>query len=156
VVAVALVCLALGTAAFVASRWVQSSAATKFDEVGQPIGPDQDASAATPGVDAQTEPADVPPEASELNPMRISAKNIQPWPLSVESTLLACHQLPATDQVASGQMLASVTVTTDDGTTYAVNGTARGRMAQEGWSDVRDIWADGDLGQIIDLGLMIC
>lgn len=29
-------------------------------------------------------------------------------------------------------------------------------MAQEGWSDVRDIWADGDLGQIIDLGLMIC
>lgn len=74
----------------------------------------------------------------------------------MDSALLARQAVPAADQVASGQTPASITVTTDDGSTYAVNGIARSRMAQEGWSDVRDIWADGDLGQIVDLGLTIC
>lgn len=101
--AITLAVVALVAAVFLATRWVQSSADSKFDEVGKPVGAGQENDGGTPVDGSAAGTSTPPPGASELNPMRISAENIQPWPLSIESTLLACHQLPEADQVASGR-----------------------------------------------------
>lgn len=57
----------------------------------------------------------------------------------------------------------SVVFVTDD-TIYALNGLARGRMEQEGWREIHEIWLDNldlpgtkiSIGPLIDLGLGLC
>ena len=48
---------------------------------------------------------------------------------------------------------------------YAMNGLARGAMAQQGWKDINEIWKDNpagsltpkvDIGPFIDLGFDLC
>ncbi len=70
------------------------------------------------------------------------------WPLTVDSGVLACE---------GG---AAVTFTAPDGTTYAVNGTAR---TVTDYPDIDPIWADTagplpkkNIGPLIDLGLALC
>jgi hypothetical protein len=71
------------------------------------------------------------------------------WPLTVDSGMLRCEGVGA------------VTFTADDGTTYAVNGTARGL---DQWPDIDRIWADNpdvkglkiDISPLIQRGLRLC
>jgi hypothetical protein len=73
------------------------------------------------------------------------------WPLTVERGLLSCRQ-------------GSAIVFGAGDTAYAVNGTARGRAADNGWLDIEAIWAPNpemkglrkDIGPLIDLGLSLC
>jgi hypothetical protein len=75
------------------------------------------------------------------------------WPLTVEEGTLSC----------SGP--GAVTFTTDDGTTYWVNGTAGGMADEKGWLDIKPIWAKNpnpiygprkSIGPLIDDGLKFC
>jgi hypothetical protein len=73
------------------------------------------------------------------------------WPLTVEGGLLSCRG-------------GSAIVFGSGGDAYAVNGTARGRAADNGWLDIDAIWAPNpeipgtkkDIGPLIDLGLSLC
>jgi hypothetical protein len=66
------------------------------------------------------------------------------WPLTVDSGTLHCERAG----------LDAVTFTADDGTTYAVNGAARGT---DEWPDIDQIWADNPdaKGLKIDIGPLI-
>lgn len=74
------------------------------------------------------------------------------WPLTVESGMLRCE--------GSGGV-GDVTITTPDGTTYWVNGLAKGRHR---FADFNAIWADDpdlqglkvDAGALTDAGLALC
>jgi hypothetical protein len=70
------------------------------------------------------------------------------WPLTVDSGTLDCWGPGA------------VTFTTEDGTTYALNGTALGWADENGWSRDKqgEIWNPnkGDIGALIDDGLALC
>jgi hypothetical protein len=69
------------------------------------------------------------------------------WPLTVDGGTLHCEGAGA------------VTFTTDDGTTYAVNGLALGMHK---WPDIDPLWADAsgglkkDIGPLIERGLSLC
>lgn len=73
------------------------------------------------------------------------------WPLTVGSGTLRCDG-------------SAVTFTSADGTTYWVNGTAGGQAEEQGWANVRSIWADDpayeglkiNIGPLIDDGLELC
>ena len=73
------------------------------------------------------------------------------WPLTVDSGTLHCERVG----------LDAVTFTADDGTTYAVNGAAKGT---DEWPDIDRIWADNpdvkglkiDIGPLIQRGLRLC
>jgi len=105
---------------------------------------------ATSGRPTTTRP-DVGPNARYLT----RADFGKDWPLTVDSGVVHCTKGSA------------VTFETG-GDTYAVNGTARGFMEQEGWEDITDspIWAENpdypgvglkiDIGVIIDAGLDLC
>lgn len=76
------------------------------------------------------------------------------WPLTVSGGTLGCQNPGA------------VTFTTDDGTTYWVNGTAGDVADQHGWQDIKPIWQKDphpvipgqrlDIGVLIDAGLKLC
>lgn len=78
------------------------------------------------------------------------------WPLTVESGTLRCDPPSA------------VTFTTEDRTTYWINGTAASMADGNGWLDVEAIWADDpdptyegldlkiSIGPLIDDGLTLC
>jgi hypothetical protein len=74
------------------------------------------------------------------------------WPLTVDSGTLRCEGAGA------------VTFTSEDGTTYWVNGAAGGQADERGWSNIRSIWADDpsleglkiSIGPLIDDGLELC
>jgi Protein of unknown function (DUF2511) len=78
------------------------------------------------------------------------------WPLTVESGTLRCDPPSA------------VTFTTENGTTYWINGTAASMADGNGWLDVEPIWADDpdptyegldlkiNIGPLIDDGLTLC
>jgi Protein of unknown function (DUF2511) len=75
------------------------------------------------------------------------------WPLTVSGGVLRCEE-PSL-----------VTFTTDNGTTYAVNGSARGFSEDRGWvDDISPIWRDDpafsglkiSIGPLIDDGLALC
>ena len=69
------------------------------------------------------------------------------WPLTVDSGTLQCEGAGA------------VTFTTEDGTTYAVNGLASG---MDRWPEIDSIWADApgglkkNIGPLIQRGLALC
>jgi len=73
------------------------------------------------------------------------------WPLTIEEGTLACVPGNRIVLFANGQV-------------YAVNGLARGNMAQRGWRDIQEIWADApgdlglkkDIGPLIERGLTLC
>jgi len=62
--------------------------------------------------------------------------------------------------------MGAVTFTANDGTVYWVNGTAGNVASQNGWNDIRSIWAKPahplfagerkDIGVLIDAGLKLC
>ena len=74
-----------------------------------------------------------------------------PWPFTVEEGVVRC-------------LGGSAVVLIAEGTTYAINGLARGRIADEGWSEVEPIWLENpsipgtriDIGPVIDIGLDLC
>lgn len=98
----------------------------------------------------------LPNSFSGLNPSRIFARDFDPWPFTLDTGLLKCEGTETTSVI--------VIFGADDGTIYAVNGSARSVMEQRGWHDVQEIWLDNpvipgtkvDLGKIIDLGLSLC
>ena len=69
------------------------------------------------------------------------------WPLTVEAGTLDC--------IGAG----AVTFTSEDGTTYAVNGLA---LSSTSYPDIDAIWADAsgglkkNIGPLIDRGLALC
>lgn len=72
------------------------------------------------------------------------------WPLSIEEGILTCS--------AQREIL----LTTSQGT-YAVNGTARGRMEENRWKDINEVTVEGsapglikDLSPLLDVGLALC
>lgn len=73
------------------------------------------------------------------------------WPLTVSSGYLECWKKNAVLFHTGGR-------------TYAVNGTALGWRHQEGWRDIKEIWADDprpgyvgkDIGPLLDRGLSLC
>jgi hypothetical protein len=79
------------------------------------------------------------------------------WPLTVESGTLSCEPFRA---VPSLQLVTF----SSKGTTYAVNGTARGQAKKRGWLEIDPIWrkdpsAPGlkvNIGPLIDRGLALC
>jgi hypothetical protein len=82
--------------------------------------------------------------------IQISASEVSDeWPLTVDSGTLSCEP-PS-----------SVTFTTPDGTTYAVNGTAQTLSVAP---DIDPIWKDDpdvpgakiNIGELIDRGLALC
>jgi hypothetical protein len=79
------------------------------------------------------------------------------WPLTVSSGTVGCTKPP---------FPGAVTFTTNNGTTYWLNGTAGDSASQHGWKDVHPIWAKvkhplfpgerKDIGVLIDAGLKLC
>ena len=79
------------------------------------------------------------------------------WPLTVGSGTLSCVSPP---------FPGAVTFTAPNGRTYWVNGTAGNIASQQGWRDIRPIWAKvkhplfpgqrKDIGALIDAGLRLC
>ncbi|WP_258043809.1 YebY family protein [Mycobacterium kansasii] len=75
------------------------------------------------------------------------------WPLTVPEGTLACESL--------GERMGRVTFTAPDGTTYAVNGLAKGT---DRWAEIDAIWASYpedplakvNIGPLIDRGLSLC
>lgn len=70
------------------------------------------------------------------------------WPLTVSGGTFRCD----------GMAVLFVA----EGTTYALNGIARGRMGTEGWADIQAIWRDDPSGlkmniaPVLDAGLRFC
>lgn len=128
------------------------SAATTAATTPAPTTPPTTSSpAATAPSAKEPPPTDLPSSFTGLNPSRIFARDFDPWPFSVDTGLLKCDG----DAVTFG---------TDDGTVYAVNGTALGIQEERGWADAEAIWLDNttiagtkiNIGEIIDLGLSLC
>ena len=74
------------------------------------------------------------------------------WPLTVDEGTLSCNS-------------DAVTFTSDDGTTYWVNGTAGDMADEHGWKDIHPNWAASptpiygpkkSIGPLIDDGLKLC
>lgn len=87
--------------------------------------------------------------------VNVSAKAFgKSWPLTLRTGRVNCIPLNVGDL-----KLTMVVFTADNGTQYAVNGTARSRKADYGFKDVEGIWADDpaypgtkkDIGVIIDV-----
>lgn len=96
-------------------------------------------------VDAAPNDDDLPPNAQ-----RVSAENVDPWPLAVDSGVLRCEGPSA------------VYFDAPDGTTYMVNGMA---MTLDDAEDIDPIWLAGkdpemvpkvNIGSLIDTGLELC
>jgi hypothetical protein len=79
------------------------------------------------------------------------------WPLTVSAGKLECEKV-------SGSPDAQLVTLTTGGTTYAVNGMARGYAEKRGWVAIDEIWkADPEfpklkvtIGPLIDKGLDLC
>jgi len=79
------------------------------------------------------------------------------WPLTVSEGTLGCQKPPYPG---------AVTFTTNDETVYWINGTAGNAAPENGWKDVKPIWAKPkhplfpsqrkDIGVLIDDGLNLC
>lgn len=101
--------------------------------------------------DETTETTEAPADDGAISRADLGEK----WPLTVESGTLAC------DGVAEG---AGDVTFTSEGTTYALNGLAKGRAARNGWAEIDPIWADDpdvpglkvNIGPLIDRGLALC
>lgn len=102
-----------------------------------------------------TAPTTTPPDPCPVtrNSREVSAACIEPWPLTVDSGILACEE-------PVGRGMGSVVIMVD-GTRYAVNGTAQ---SSDLGIDIDPIWASGDdeftpkvnIGALIEAGLDLC
>lgn len=95
------------------------------------------------------------PLASYAESSEVSKGNFEgEWPLTVDGGTLDC-------QNEAGARLVTIT---SAGKTYALNGTARGKAKQRGWSEVDSIWKDNpevsglkiNIGPLVDFGLSLC
>ena len=79
------------------------------------------------------------------------------WPLAVSQGTLNCEPVPGAIKVHN------VTFTTN-GTTYALNGIARGHAKTRGWREINEIWLNNpaipgtkfSIGPLINSGLALC
>jgi len=104
-------------------------------------------------------PTEIPPTpAPTVTPQGLLSKSDigDKWPLTVESGVVRCTRLTGGVQVVTFET---------DGKTYAVNGTAKARIAQFGWIAIEEIQNRelNDLGllkypvtPILDAGLALC
>jgi hypothetical protein len=104
---------------------------------------------------SQDEPSAEATQATEESTGHVSRETMgDSWPLTIASGELSCE--------GSGGV-GAVYFTSDEGTSYYVNGIAKGQHPA-GTHDIREIWADDpaiggvktNIGPLIDRGLTLC
>jgi hypothetical protein len=122
------------------------------------IGEPQDGSCADYVASTSTEAprAYVPDALRDERGLLVSTDFGDNWPLTVQFAVVSCKNI-----VAGGRFLQVVTLDAPDGTTYAVNGTAKSHTT---FPSIQPIWADDpnvdglkiDISPVIDAGLALC
>ncbi len=109
-----------------------------------------------PVVDVPYAPVDVPDAVADELGLLVSTDYPDEWPLTVPYVVVHCENI-----TADGRYLQVLTVETPDGTTYALNGTARTFTDYPG---IEAVWADDpdfeglkiDISPVMDAGFLLC